>query len=977
LSATWWDFDDNGFVDLYVANDFNEPDYLFINNGDGTFTESAATKLPYMSWSSMGSDAADLDGDGFADLLVADMLPRDRTIQVLTTGAMNPAKLRRVSGPPRQNMRNVLFLGGKERVLREAAGLAEMARTDWTWAVKLADFDNDGSTDLFVTNGVVKSYNDADFEFGPEMLVGRTEWDLAKDLPPRPESNIALQNRGDLQFADVSQDWNLDFRGMSYSAAYADIDRDGDLDLVVVNLDDAVHLYRNDTQGNRGTLVRLHGRSNNSFGLGAKVELTAGGRRQIKYLSPHTGFMSSNEPLLHFGLGEAERIERLRIIWPGGRQQQLVDLPGGQLLHIVEDEATISQQPAVLAAVPLEPLTPLPRVVHYESKHSDFADQPLSPRNLASLGPGVAVGDINGDNIDDLFVGGAAGTSGTVLLGNTRGSYTRKEQDALEAYRGCEDLGCVWFDLEGDGDLDLYVASGSSEFKDGDPRLVDRLYLNDGTGQLTRADETHLPALCRFTAAVCAADFDRDGDVDLFVGCRAAAARYPESAASYLLVNDGGKLMQLDDANNRLLAKAGLVTSALWSDVNQDGWIDLLVATDWGPVRCYLNTAGTFSEATADMQLATHTGLFQSIVPCDYDGDGDIDYLVGNLGLNTLYRASRESPLVCVAGDLLGSGQWHVVEAQAIEGKLWPLRPKQLFDTTMPLLSADVSTARDFSTLSLDELLGDELLHQVLQLECNTLASLVLVCDGQGQLAAVELPRSLQLAPLSGMVTTNLSGGQLCDIVAAATSTGTNPIAGATNSAAGMLLHRSHTVPGSTVAAFPIDFTGSIAGLATLATGNSQRINLVAAANNAPLQAYTAATLANEQLQIRLRGPRGNHAAYGARVRLLFANNRTQVAEVTAGQGYLSQSSPSLRFGFACEEKNVIISVTWPHGTTTEHSVDGPGSYDFSFDTAPVALDLDSGEAGGSEDIPSQQFNFARNASREALSDSFTDHSFP
>jgi len=420
-SITWWDCNQDGWPDAYVGNDFNDPDHLYRNNGDGTFTDVLRKSIPHTSWFSMGADFGDLNGDGLLDLLVADMSATTHYAQKTTMGAMSAAKLAKVMGPPPQIMKNALYLSSGTDRFFEAAELAGLADSDWTWAIKLADFDNDGRTDVFISNGVARSFTHSDHPIDAAEMIGRTGWDLAEKGPPRPEQNLAYRNAGDLKFEDVSQAWGLDRVSMSYATAYADLDRDGDLDLVVANLDEPVSLYRNDSREGNRLLIALRGTASNRYGIGTTVTIETASGKQVRLLSPYTGFLSSNEPLIHFGLGKEKRVTRLIARWPSGRTQTLTNIKANQRVTLVESTSDDSQAAALSppppAHSPSKNQSPWYQVaqlgasvMHREIEHDDFAQQPLLPNRLSQLGPGVAVADYDGDGDDDFYVGGALAT---------------------------------------------------------------------------------------------------------------------------------------------------------------------------------------------------------------------------------------------------------------------------------------------------------------------------------------------------------------------------------------------------------------------------------------------------------------------------------------------------------------------------------------------------------------------------------------
>ncbi|MDA0813588.1 MAG: VCBS repeat-containing protein, partial [Verrucomicrobia bacterium] len=614
LSATWWDANDDGLMDLHVGNDMIAQDKLYMNRGDGTFKDEINDRMPHASWFSMGADFGDVNNDGHSDLLVADMSATNHFKQKTTMGVMGGAILKAANESlPPQYMRNSFFIGTGTGRFLEGAFLAHLDSTDWTWAVKISDLDNDGWQDVFVTNGTVRAMNDSDNVLTPEQLREQHEWHYLKDLPRREEKNRTLRNSGDgLLFDDVSDAWGTGKVGVSYAAATGDLDRDGDLDLIVMNVDEPVSVYRNDSSSGNRMLIKLVGIEASRTAIGATVRVTAGGIEQQRQLVLASGFMSQNEPLIHFGVGDADQIERMAVTWPGGAVQQYSKLPANHYYVVTQQELTKPSPPVPPAQ--LERVRPEPWFTagelslqkHQETEFDDFSRQPLLPNKLSQLGAGAAWGDVDGDGDDDLFLGGAAGQIAELRINQGAGKFAPQWVEAFREDKACEDMGAVFFDAEGDGDLDLYVVSGSYEFARGAAELQDRLYLNDGSGGFSRAAPGTLPDWRVSGSVVAAADFDRDGDVDLFVGGRLVPGEYPLAPGSALLRNDRGKFSDIAKEVEGL-SQSGMVTSALWSDANGDGWVDLLVTHEWGTIMLFENRRGVLTNATTAAGLATRS----------------------------------------------------------------------------------------------------------------------------------------------------------------------------------------------------------------------------------------------------------------------------------------------------------------------------------------------------------------------------------
>ncbi len=927
LSATWWDYDGDGYPDLYVGNDFDGPDHLYHNNGDGTFTDVLAGTVPHTSWFSMGADAADINNDGLLDFLTADMSATTHFKQKTTMGVMNAARLAAVSGPPPQYMRNALYLNtGTERFM-EVAYLTGLADTDWTWSVKLADLDNDSRVDLFVTNGVPRDTINSDVDLEAlEKRLGKNLWEAFELAPPRPEQNLAFRNRGDLDFTDVSKSWGLDHLGMSYAAAHGDLDRDGDLDLVVVNLDEPVSIYRNRTSGAHRVLIRLAGTVGNRFGVGATVRLESGDELQVRQLFPATGFTASNDPLVHFGLGRSEKIDRLTVSWPSGHRQVFEDLAADRLYTITEPEET----PASRTASRHDP-TPtlfarsaaLRGVRHRERPFDDFARQPLLPNRLSQLGPGMAWGDADSDGDADVYIAGAAGQAGALYLDQGEEKFALSHDGPWREDAEYEDMAALWLDADSDGDRDLLVTSGSVERDRGDPLLADRLYLNDGAGRFSRAGPDVFPGGSDSSGVAVAADFDSDGDVDVFIGGRAIPGEYPLAPASRLLENDGGTFRDVTDELAPDLRRVGMVTGALWSDADGDGALDLLVTVEWGSVRVFWNRGGALEDRTAAAGLADLRGWWNSIAGGDVDADGDIDYAVMNFGLNTKYHASLEKPALLYYGDFAGSGEKNLIEAEFEGETLYPIRGKSCSTSAMPFLGERFTTYRDFALAPLGEIYTQRRLADAQRFEATTLESGVLINDGKGRFEFRRLPRLAQAAPGFGVVLTELGGDGHVDLYLVGNFFGPQPETGRMDGGLGLLL--TGNGDGSFTPVWPrrsgLAVPGDAKGLATCDLNRDGWPDLVVTQNDDELLAFTNQRRTGPRpLSVRLRGKSGNPDAVGARVSVVSSDGITRTAEVYAGSGYLSQSAPRLYFGLGGEAEVMEIRVRWPGGHTSSHT---------------------------------------------------------
>ena len=933
LSATWWDFNHDGWPDVYVGNDFNDPDHLYRNNRDGTFTDVLEASIPHTSWFSMGADFGDLNGDGRFDLLVADMSATTHYSQKTTMGAMSAAKLALVAGPPPQIMKNALYINSGTDRFFEAAELAGLADSDWTWSIKLADFDNDRHCDVFISNGMARSFNNSDRPLETHNLIGQTEWEYYEDQPPRPEQNLAYRNMGDLQFVDVSTDWGLDKLSMSYASAYADLDRDGDLDLVIVNLEEPVSVYRNDsTQGNR-LLVALRGNESNHYGIGSTVEIKTAAGKQIRMLSPQTGFLSGNDPLLHFGLGEDSKIERLTVSWPNGQIQTLTNVRANQFITINEPvrsdpaRTDVAESDARQDSATWYQATDLGvSLRHVDIEYDDFARQPLLPNKLSQLGPGIAVADYDGDGDDDFFVGGASRYAGKLMVNQGNGRLRWRKLPALEADKACEDMGAVWLDADSDGDLDLYVVSGGVEADPGHEVYRDRLYLQGSDGELIAASEDALPDLRDSGSSVAAADFDRDGDLDLMVGSRVIPGNYPSSPTSRLLENQEGKFVDATQELAPSLLNAGLVTSCVWSDADGDGWLDLLLTTEWGPVQLLHNDQGKLVDRTAEAALSERTGWWNGIVARDLDADGDIDYVVTNFGLNTKYHASAEKPALLYYGDFDGTGIKQLVEAEFEDDTLFPIRGKSCSTRAMPHLADKFNTYHDFALASVVDIYTPGCINDSEKFSATTLESGTLINDGNGKFEFRPLPRIAQVAPGFGAVMTEVNGDGYPDLYLAQNFFTAQPETGRMDGGMSLLLLGNGDGSFRTVTPDQsgLVVTGDASAIVECDLDGDFVSDLVVGVNNSDVHAFknqglAPATTNNQIAQIELKYAAGNPQGVGAQVTVRSTGGLTQTAEVCAGQGYLSQSSHVLSFGISSGHQIEAIEVRWPDGERTTH----------------------------------------------------------
>jgi enediyne biosynthesis protein E4 len=929
------DINKDGWKDIYVTNDFLTNDLLWINNKNGTFTNRAGQSFKHTSYSAMGNDVADINNDGLPDIIAVDMLPATnvRKKMMMPANSYQTYMNNDAYGYEYQYTRNTLQINQGQPVMnRDSSGVpvfsdiafyAGVAETDWSWAPMVTDFDNDGFRDIIITNGFPKDITDRDFmTYRANAKSIALKEDILEQIPEVKLHNYAFRNNGDLSFTDKSVEWGLSEPCFSNGAAYGDLDNDGDLDFVINNINDEAFVYKN-TWGNNSKeshhylQIKFRGDGLNRNGIGAWAEIYYdNGKQQVYENSPYRGFLSTVQNMAHFGLGKTNRIDSLVIKWPNHRMQILRNVSADQLITADIKDAALAYSFADIVSVANPVFTDMTDSLQipYQHKEIDFPDfniQKLLPHKLSEYGPGLAVGDVDKNGLDDLVCGGSFSYSPTLLLQQRDGSFISKEimPAASNKTKPSEDMGLLLFDADGDGDLDLYITSGSYENAPQTNAYQDKFFINDGKGNFD-LDISGIPKNFTSKSCVRAADYDKDGDLDLFVAGRVEPWNYPKPVSSFIYRNDSKNgLIKFTDVTPRVataLTNIGLVCDALWTDFNNDGWPDLVLAGEWMDVTIIENEKGVFRNITAGSGISGQTGWWNSIAPGDFDNDGDIDYIMGNAGQNTFYRVSHQYPAKIYAADFNTDGNYDAIPSLFLQDeaggkKEYPAHTRDDLIKQMISMRAKFQTYRSFAGATFDKVLTAGDIKGALRLEVNNLNSSLLKNLGNGRFELLPLPAQAQLSVINGMVVEDFDGDGNLDVAMSANDFGTEVSVGRYDALNGLLL--AGDGKGNFVAK-TIDQGG------LYIPGNGKAFVKITGGDNKPL------FLAGQNRGVLKVFKLANHStsktvdATDTYAVIKYKNGKMQKREFYYGASFLSQSARSL---LICDSLQ-SIEITDMHG---------------------------------------------------------------
>ncbi len=778
LNAQVGDLNNDGWQDIYVSNDFIGPDFAYINNKNGTFSEKRNSLFKHISYYSMGSDIGDINNDGFNDLMVLDMSPEDHVRSKTTMSMMSIDRFNKMvnNNYHHQYMHNVMQLNNGNGTFSEIAHLSGLAQTDWSWSVLFADFDLDGLNDIYVTNGIYRDVVDRDMNIEINTTIKEKKnklkekdfFEFTQKLPQQKLTNYLFKNKGNLKFENTTAVWSDEKPTFSNGAVYVDLDNDGDLDIVTNNLDENATILRNNARENTTNnflQFAFKGAKDNTFGVGTTVKIYQhNGDILTRQLINARGYLSSMPNTLHFGIGKTTIVPQIKIIWPDGNTQSLTNIKANQLLHIeyaksvkTTKENIDKKSNMIFTEAPSD-------FEHTEIPYNDFDKQLLLPHKLSQTGPAITKTDLNNDGFDDLFIGGAHNQAAQLLIGSQDGSFKPVSVRDFIKDSAYEDINACFFDADNDGDKDLYVVSGSYEFSTDSSLLQDRLYINEGNYNFNRSLEK-LPVMLATGGIVKASDYDADGDIDLFIGNRVISGKYPYAPISYLLSNENGSFVDKTDELAPELKNIGMVTSAAWNDIDNDNDLDLIITGEWMGIEVFINHKGVLSKETKYDYLSSTKGWWNKILIADIDKDGDNDIIAGNLGLNYKHKASKEKPFHIYTNDFDNNGTEDIILAKYYKSKQVPVRGKHCTAQQIPHLKDKIKTYNDFANSDIQEILG-ETFQSAIHYQVTEFRSGIFI-NNNTSFEFIPFPIEAQMSPINSILYEDFDGDQIKDLLMA------------------------------------------------------------------------------------------------------------------------------------------------------------------------------------------------------------------
>lgn len=809
LGVTLGDINVDGLVDMYISNDFFERDYIYMNNGDGTFTESLEEQMKSISGASMGADMADINNDGYMDIFVTEMLPEPHHRLKTKTTFENWDKYQYniENGYFHQFTRNMLQLNNGNSSFSEIGRLAGVEATDWSWGALICDFDNDGMRDLFIANGIYKELTDQDYinyistEEMARKVISKDGVDfqtLTEVIPSNKIPNYMYQNKGDFEFENVTSHWGVDEPSHSNGSAYADLDNDGDMDLVINNVNETASVYINNTDSNGNYIqFNLKGPNGNSQAIGTRIKVTQQDKIFFHEQFPVRGFESSVDPRPHLGLDSNELIDSIELRWPDGSKSVLTNISPNQKITV--DYKTNERREVIVSQIAMK--TEFIDISqnsgfnfrHEENKFVDFDRDRLLFHMISAEGPAFCKADFNTDGIEDVFIGGASGQAGAIYLGKNNFTFRKLNVPLFLENIDSEDVDCACFDADNDGDIDIYVASGGNEFSANSSNLIDRLYINGGHSTWTKSKQV-LPSFnFQNTATVEAADMDGDGDQDLFVGARSRPSLIGVPADGFLLINDGkGRFENSTKQTAPELIGIGMITDASWADIDGDADQDLLIVGDWMNIRLFKNENGQLRESNQAVGLDSTSGWWNRIHQTDIDADGDIDFVLGNHGLNSRFKASKAKPVTMYVNDFDQNGTAEPIICTYFEEESYPLLLKHDLTMQLPMLRKKYVKYEAFQNETIDAIFTEEQLERAVVNQVYQLASIVLINEG-GKFTVSELPPEAQLSPVYGIESSDITGNGHKDLLLGGNFYYAKPEVGRYDASYGILLEGDGT----------------------------------------------------------------------------------------------------------------------------------------------------------------------------------------